>query len=563
MGEVFARLQLRRPRLAAVLRGLAFLLAWAFLDALLNMRFPGSEMTFWYPLPSIDVVVLMVLLALAGWRGWLVRDGVRFALVVAVVVVRIFRFADGLVESHFHRPFSLYMDGQLVPNLVSLLRSTVSGPRLILLALSMAIGVVVLGALAWQALRAVERSLATSAGRRVFVAALVVCAVLSPLWSPRRDPHLHRGLFGLSVVPRLAREVSFLRHAEDYRRDRVETTARVQDELRAAPHGLDRLHRADVLLIFVESYGETAVARPDYARRVAPLLQAFQRDLDAHGFAASSGLLSSSTYGGRSWLAHATLRTGTRVDDGLAYSVLVETRPVPQMMAGFFKQAGYRTVLVQPGTTQRSPEGLVAGFDEKYYAMDLDYHGPAFKWATMPDQYVLDFVDRREVARAPDAAPRAPVFIEYALVSSHSPWSLQPRFVADWDRLRDGGRVFNEIEPVRFAVGWFGLQDAGDAYLTERIAGDTLVIFLGDHQPSAEITGDSPSYGVPIHVVSRDQALVMRFVSGAGFVPGMWPRAGEQAPRLPMERFLPVFLGLFSTPRDATSGPAPGQGSAR
>src|SRR5437763_1957032 len=131
------------------------------------------------------------------------------------------------------------------------------------------------------------------------VAGLAACVVLSPLWSPRRDPHLHRGLFGLSIVPRLAREASFLRHAQDYRRERAEAAARVQGELRATPHGLDRLHRADVLLIFVESYGETAVARPDYARRMAPVLQAFQRDLATHGFASASGLLASSTYGGR------------------------------------------------------------------------------------------------------------------------------------------------------------------------------------------------------------------------------------------------------------------------
>src|SRR5205814_10187702 len=135
---------------------------------------------------------------------------------------------------------------------------------------------------------------------------------------------------------------------------------------------------------------------------------------------------------------------------------------------------------------------------------------------------------------------------------------------ADWSRLRDGGRVFDQLEPVRFAVGWFGLQDAGDAYLTsltydfdvlrtyltERIAGDALVIFLGDHQPSAEITADSPSFVVPIHVVSRDHALVERFITsasnsaspGAGFVAGMWPRSGDEASRLPMEQVLAVLL---------------------
>jgi hypothetical protein len=275
----------------------------------------------------------------------------------------------------------------------------------------------------------------------------------------------------------------------------------------------------------------------------------------------ASSLLTSPTYGGRSWLAQATLATGVRTEDGVAYAVLLQAKPAPLTMASFFQSAGYRTVLVAPGMTSRWPEGEVAGFQQKYYAMDLDYHGPAFKWATMPDQYVLDFVHRREVARPPTAAAaRGPLFIEYALVSSHSPWSLQPRVVADWDRLADGGRIFTTLEPVRYPLTWSNLYEGGDAYVSslaydfevlrrylgERVKGGALVIILGDHQPSAEVTDDSPSHAVPIHVVSRDHALVDRFVT-AGYGRGMWPTRGA-APPTPMEGFLPQLLRLFSTP---------------
>jgi hypothetical protein len=172
---------------------------------------------------------------------------------------------------------------------------------------------------------------------------------------------------------------------------------------------------------------------------------------------------------------------------------------------------------------------------------------------------VLDFVHRREVAARPaPAAPRGPLFVEYALVSSHSPWSLQPRVVPDWERLNDGGRIYNSQEPVRYPLNWSNLYEGGDAYVTsliydfevlrrylgERVAGGALVIILGDHQPSAEVTDDSPSYGVPIHVVSRDHALVDRFVN-AGYARGMQP--GPAPAPLPMERFLPQLLRMFST----------------
>jgi hypothetical protein len=207
---------------------------------------------------------------------------------------------------------------------------------------------------------------------------------------------------------------------------------------------------------------------------------------------------------------------------------------------------------------------LVSGFAQKYYAMDLGYRGPSYQWATMPDQYVIDFVHRRELEPEMSSgvgagAGRPPLFIEYALVSSHSPWSLQPRLVEEWDRLRDGGAIFNDQEPVRYPVTWSTLQDGGDAYVTsllydlevlrrylaQRIKDDALVIILGDHQPSAEITGDSPSDGVPIHVVSRDRAFIRRFTD-AGYVPGM--HASAARPLRPMEGLLEELLRLFSSP---------------
>jgi hypothetical protein len=541
---------------------LAFLVAWAFLDTLINLHYPGDEPTFWYPLPAIDVMVLLAAILLARRRGWLVPGGVRLALVVLLVVVRIFRCAEGVVERHFHRPLNLYLDIPLIPSLTGLLRSTVSRRWLVGGILLAVIGIGLVGVLTWHALRVAERALAGRDAPRLFGATVLVCAALWPLWSPRHDPHLHHGLFGASVVPRLARELSFLRHAEEYRREKAAGLARVQAELARTPHDLDLLHGADVMLILVESYGETVFANPPFARRMVPVLDQFQRDLGARGFHMASSLLLSPTYGGRSWLAHGTLAAGVRIEDGLAYTMLLDARPQPLTLAACFQRAGYRTALVLPANSTRWPEGEVTGFQQRYYAMDLDYHGPSFKWATMPDQYVLDYVHRHVVARQPDAPARGPLFVQYALVSSHSPWSVQPRVVADWDQL-DGGRIYNRQEPVRYPVTWSNLTNGGEAYVTsliydfevlrryvgERVAGGALVIILGDHQPSAEVTGDDPSYAVPIHVVSRDRALIERFAS-AGYAPGMQPRRGPGAPApLPMERFLPVFVRLFSTAR--------------
>jgi hypothetical protein len=268
----------------------------------------------------------------------------------------------------------------------------------------------------------------------------------------------------------------------------------------------------------------------------------------------ASGLLDSSTFGGGSWLAHATLATGVRTKDGLVFGLLLQTQPPPRTLAWFFQQAGYRTVLVQPGTTRPWPEGEVFGFDRKYYEFDLDYKGPAFGWATMPDQYVIDFIHRRELAAA-----RAPLFVEYALVSSHAPWTEQPALVEDWSRLSDS-RVFSEVTPVRFDVTWSNIEEGGDAYLRSvsydlqvlqrylARLGDrhALIIVMGDHQPPGGLTGDDESRAVPVHVLSRDPALVDAFIA-QGFTAGMIPSgAGDVAG---METFLPAFLEHMSAPR--------------
>ena len=215
-------------------RPLLFLVAWAFLDALFNLRFPGDEPTLWYALPSIDVTVLLAVFLAAGARGYPVPGSVRLALVVAALGVRMFRFAEGLVERHFHRPLSLYLDVPLLPNLVGLLRSTVSLPRLAAWASLLALALVVLGALCWWALAATERALTSAGPRRLFVAGLVLCAALSPLWPQRRDPQLHLGLFGRSIVPALRERAVVLAPragvpSREGRRDRPHARAAARD----------------------------------------------------------------------------------------------------------------------------------------------------------------------------------------------------------------------------------------------------------------------------------------------------------------------------------------------
>jgi hypothetical protein len=84
-----------------------------------------------------------------------------------------------------------------------------------------------------------------------------------------------------------------------------------------------------------------------------------------------------------------------------------------------------------------------------------------------------------------------------------------------------------------------------EGYLTNFIKDDTLLIFVGDHQPHQIVTGPTNlTWSVPIHVVSRSPELVAPFLA-RGYVRGMVPT--QPLPHVGMERFMEEFLSDFST----------------
>jgi hypothetical protein len=253
------------------------------------------------------------------------------------------------------------------------------------------------------------------------------------------------------------REAGVLLHACAADAEHAAQIARVRRRLEAQPKNLARLERRDVYLFLVESYGETVIERAAFAEAVAPVYRAFETELGARGFAIASGLLDSPIAGGRSWLAHATLGTGVRTANQPQYELLANQKP--RSMASFFRDAGYRTVLVQPGTTRPSPHIDFYGFEQKYHAFDFDYRGPSYGWATRPDQYVIDSVHRREIARR-----SSPLFVQYVLVSSHAPWSDLPALVEDWSTLGDGS-IYQHIERKHYEIDWPRFENAAQAYI--------------------------------------------------------------------------------------------------
>lgn len=321
---------------------------------------------------------------------------------------------------------------------------------------------------------------------------------------------------------------------------------------------LTGLRGKDVVIAFVESYGRSAVEDPQLAPPVVATLAAGEQRLRAAGYLARSAYLTSPTVGGGSWLAHATLLSGVRIDTQQRYRNLVAGDRLT--LNGAFQRAGWRTVGVMPGVTRAWPEGRFFGYDQVYDSRNLGYRGPHFGWAPMPDQYVLSAFQRLERA----TTGRAPVMAEIPLVSSHGPWTPLPRLI-DWDDVGDGA-VFGPMAAAGTAAAG-NVSDpaaARTAYrrsiaysletvisYVERYGDDDLVlVFLGDHQPAPLVTGAGASRDVPVTIVARDPA-VLDHLSGWGWQDGLRP--APQSPVWPMPTFRDRFLTAFG-PADHVGG---------
>jgi hypothetical protein len=322
--------------------------------------------------------------------------------------------------------------------------------------------------------------------------------------------------------------------------------------------GLERLDGADVLLIFVESYGAVAFEAPGVSAGLAAGRSQIAAAIRDTGRDVVSAYVESPTFGGSSWLAHLSLLSGVEVRDQDAYlSLMTSSR---RTLVTSFAQRGYRTVALMPGMRQEWPEGAFYAFDAIYGSDRLEYDGPQFGWWTIPDQYALARLDVLERARR----SRPPLFVVFPTSTTHAPFGPVPPYQADWSRVLTSD-AFDPDEVARAMAATPDYTDlrpsyvramayeytAFTGYLREHADDDMIVILLGDHQPPAAVAGREASWSVPIHVIARSEHVLQR-LDARGFRPGIEPRRPSIGP---MHTLVPMLLDAFS--HDAHEGANP------
>ncbi|MGW1758401.1 sulfatase-like hydrolase/transferase [Streptomyces mirabilis] len=318
---------------------------------------------------------------------------------------------------------------------------------------------------------------------------------------------------------------------------------------------LTGLRGKDMMITFIESYGRSAIEDPVMAPGVDATLTAENEKLTQAGFAAKSGWLTSATYGGSSWLGHSTFLSGLWISNQQRYRTVTAGKRLT--LPGAFKKTGaWDTVGVMPGVQKAWPEQKFYGIDKLYDSHKLGYKGPKFSWSTMPDQYALTAFERLVHSKKHDK----PLMSTIILTSSHQPWAPIPTLVPQ-DQVGDGS-IYNAIEKAGKKPGDIitdstkSKQEYGKSiqysvsslinYLVKYGNKDTVLIFLGDHQPIARVSGNHASRDVPVSIVAKDPKVLDK-IADWNWADGLQPQ--QDTPVWKMNDFRDRFLTAYgSTP---------------
>ncbi|MEU5009902.1 sulfatase [Streptomyces sp. NPDC021749] len=324
---------------------------------------------------------------------------------------------------------------------------------------------------------------------------------------------------------------------------------------------LTGLRGKDVIFTFIESYGRTAIADPLIGPGVDKVLAEGTAQLRRAGFTARSGWLTSSTAGGGSWLAHSTFLSGLWINNQQRYRTVTSSDRL-SLTRAFRRTGAWRTVGIMPGVSRSWPEARFYGLDTVYDSRTLGYKGPQFSWSRMPDQYSLSAFERLQHGKRGGK----PLMSEIILTSSHNPWAPLPKMLG-WGRVGDGSvyravkeagkdpkDVWQDATRVRTEYGraiQYSLHSLL-SYVEKYGRKNTVLVFLGDHQPVPTVTGQHAGRDVPVAIVAHDPD-VLRRISDWGWQPGLRP--GPRTPVWRMDTFRDRFLTAY--------GPRPGSARKR
>lgn len=448
-----------------------------------------------------------------------------------VLLLVLGRYADVTAPSLFGRPISLYWDVPQIPRFLwvsardhpwwvsaGALAAVLGLGWLLLLVIRLCLSTL-LHTLAPRALRSIW------AWGLTFAAALLAAAHVA--WVPGTGRWVSN-----AVLPTYAKQLRLLAdaHLPGRLAHALPSLTPVEDAL--ASHGsqaLSALGQRDVTFIFLESFGAVLYDHPQIRPATEAGRAALQKAVDDSGRHVVSGFFRSPVIGGASDLAHLSLLSGVDLSDPRRHDLLLTTgRPT---LMHLFRRASYESFGLYHAVSWPWPEHVHYGFDQFVDGPALGYEGPPITFWKIPDQIALARFEQTH-PRAADSPPRV---LFFPTITSHFPFNPVPPYQPDWQR----ALTSNPFEPDELQaaldqpMNWFDMRNhyvSAVNYVYQWLGGfferpearETVYVLIGDHQPTANITGEGPPWDVPVHIVSRDKRLLERFRS-QGFSDGLWP----------------------------------------
>ena len=488
----------------------------------------------------LEFILICSLLLVPGRVG----KGCRVLLALLLGLSMTLRVADLITHELFARPFNPIFDSHLLADASRLLTGILGRLSAFVIGLVVMVLASLLCWLVFAMLGRIQRTLQATprlASTGILVLLLAWCLLRFVGW-PRADTfawdqlvsHAQETLASIRDINAFAATVDEDRYAN------------------SSPEQLfSRLRSKDVFIIFAESYGRVLLDNAPFAEPFRTTLTQAEQALSVDGLQVRSAFLSSPTVGGLSWLAHATALSGAWIDSETRYESLIISQRLT--LNRLFQQAGWRSVAAMPAITMAWPEGQYFGYDHVYNAHNFGYQGLPYNWVTMPDQYVLSALQAKERERV----DRPPLLAEIALISSHAPWTPIASLVP-WDAVGDG-QIFNaqaQSGPSPETV-WQDIATIRSHYrqsieymiqtvvsYAQRYADeDLLILIMGDHPPAPLVSGDADSKQVPVHLITRDPALI-NAIDHWQWQSGLLP--DEDAPVWPMDSLRNRFVEAFS-----------------
>ena len=479
-----------------------------------------------FPL-ELPVLILLIIAVNQRIGRWLC-----ILLVFAIGLLLLLRLADLGTYFAFNRRFSPLLELDLVADGWNL-ASTATGP--VEAGVIVAVAFILLLALAlllYRCLRTISQVGGKTRTVTLWVSGLALLLGSASLVAEQR---MHKdGPVEANVLPEIAFRITDLRKSIA---DQRTFTSELQNDsvLDASMPTFSALANRDVILVFVESYGRGYIDAERFTAEAHSRLATTENTLTSAGLSIKSSWLTSPVRGGRSWLAQATLQAGLEVDNQARFDRLVTSSRVS--VSGLFQRAGWHTAGVMPAIQLAWPEGIWYGYDSIYANADLGFSGERFGYVTMPDQYTLSHFENN--IRQPSDKP---VMATIALLSTHAPWTPLPQKI-EWDDVGDGS-VYDGSHRFGEPISWKYREQVQSMYAhsfdytldvlgeyAARYADDALIIIVGDHQPPPIINGWGNSADVPIHIISRDKALLER-LPDSHWSDGMLPDAMIDSQRM-------------------------------